>query len=262
MPKTLRYKPDAADAADAAEDRAFWAHCEAVAGEVSLWPGWMRGEEVEEAEEVEAAAPPLPPLPPSLFHERSSGLRCGNAGRYKGILPPTCNTGDPCQACRDKYAANHLPTAPSRPSSLRLRPPVSLLTHFLRPVQKLKARDVVAGWPRGRSTSPMFQDWQYETLWTGFWTGLCSVVTRQKADEHKRDYDYHRGQADLVTTYRGSILGAGPVAAMRIPRAVPLIWADRNSAIVIKATGDYATGYAKSFVQPTRYGRRKDDRRR
>jgi hypothetical protein len=27
-----------------AEDRAFWAHCEAVAAEVSLWPAWMRGE--------------------------------------------------------------------------------------------------------------------------------------------------------------------------------------------------------------------------
>jgi hypothetical protein len=26
-----------------AEDRAFWAYCEAVAGEVSLWPKWMRG---------------------------------------------------------------------------------------------------------------------------------------------------------------------------------------------------------------------------
>jgi hypothetical protein len=25
-------------------DRAFWAHCEAVAREVGLWPGWMRGE--------------------------------------------------------------------------------------------------------------------------------------------------------------------------------------------------------------------------
>jgi hypothetical protein len=44
MPKTLRYKPDAADAA---EDRAFWAHCEAVAAEVSLWPKWMRGEQEE-----------------------------------------------------------------------------------------------------------------------------------------------------------------------------------------------------------------------
>jgi hypothetical protein len=28
-------------------DRAFWAHCEAVAREVGLWPKWMRGE-VEE----------------------------------------------------------------------------------------------------------------------------------------------------------------------------------------------------------------------
>jgi hypothetical protein len=27
-----------------AEDRAFWAHCEAVAAEVALWPAWMRGE--------------------------------------------------------------------------------------------------------------------------------------------------------------------------------------------------------------------------
>jgi hypothetical protein len=26
------------------EDRAFWAHCEAVAAEVASWPGWMRGE--------------------------------------------------------------------------------------------------------------------------------------------------------------------------------------------------------------------------
>jgi hypothetical protein len=32
-------------------DRAFWAHCEAVAREVSLWPGWMRGE---------AGTPPSP----------------------------------------------------------------------------------------------------------------------------------------------------------------------------------------------------------
>jgi hypothetical protein len=44
------------------EDKAFWAHCEAVAGEVDLWPTWMRGEarearevrEVREAEPVEA----------------------------------------------------------------------------------------------------------------------------------------------------------------------------------------------------------------
>jgi hypothetical protein len=59
---------------------------------------------------------------------------------------------------------------------------------------KLKARDVVAGWPRGRSTSPMFQDWQYETLWTGFW----AVATGRKAEDHERDRGYHRGQADLV----------------------------------------------------------------
>jgi hypothetical protein len=26
------------------EDRAFWAHCEAVAAEVKSWPAWMRGE--------------------------------------------------------------------------------------------------------------------------------------------------------------------------------------------------------------------------
>jgi hypothetical protein len=25
-------------------DRAFWAHCEAVAREVARWPRWMRGE--------------------------------------------------------------------------------------------------------------------------------------------------------------------------------------------------------------------------
>jgi hypothetical protein len=25
------------------EDRAFWAHCEAVAAEVDLWPKWMGG---------------------------------------------------------------------------------------------------------------------------------------------------------------------------------------------------------------------------
>jgi hypothetical protein len=33
------------------EDRAFWAHCEAVARGVRLWPGWMRGE-------AEAVPPP------------------------------------------------------------------------------------------------------------------------------------------------------------------------------------------------------------
>jgi hypothetical protein len=37
-------------AEDTPADRAFWAHCEAVAGEVSLWPGWMRGETGDEAE--------------------------------------------------------------------------------------------------------------------------------------------------------------------------------------------------------------------
>jgi hypothetical protein len=36
------------------EDRAFWAHCETVAAEVSLWPAWMRGE---------AEIPPSPPSP-------------------------------------------------------------------------------------------------------------------------------------------------------------------------------------------------------
>ena len=27
-----------------AEDRAFWAHCEAVAAEVKSWPKWMGGD--------------------------------------------------------------------------------------------------------------------------------------------------------------------------------------------------------------------------
>jgi hypothetical protein len=42
-------------------DRAFWAHCEAVAAEVGLWPKWMRGE-------GEAAVPP--PSPPSRRRRR------------------------------------------------------------------------------------------------------------------------------------------------------------------------------------------------
>jgi hypothetical protein len=44
----------------------------------------------------------------------------------------------------------------------------------------------------------MFQDWQYETLWTGFWVRASG----QEAEDHKRDYAYHLGQSDLVTVYR------------------------------------------------------------
>jgi hypothetical protein len=36
-----------------AEDRAFWAHCEAVAAEVGSWPNRMRGEGGEAAGEAE-----------------------------------------------------------------------------------------------------------------------------------------------------------------------------------------------------------------
>ena len=29
--------------------------------------------------------------------------RCKSAGKYKGLRPPTCNGGNPCEACLEIY---------------------------------------------------------------------------------------------------------------------------------------------------------------
>jgi hypothetical protein len=36
--------------------------------------------------------------------EAALKVKCKGADRYKGIRPPKCNNGNPCQNCRDKYA--------------------------------------------------------------------------------------------------------------------------------------------------------------
>lgn len=37
--------------------------------------------------------------------EAALKIKCKSAERYKGIRPPQCNSGNPCQACLEKYAA-------------------------------------------------------------------------------------------------------------------------------------------------------------
>lgn len=34
-------------------------------------------------------------------------IKCKNADKYKGIKYPTCNSGNPCKTCLEKYAENH-----------------------------------------------------------------------------------------------------------------------------------------------------------
>jgi hypothetical protein len=51
-------------------DRAFWAHCEAVAREVKSWPGWMRGE----AREVEREAAIKPAINRASVYEQCATI--------------------------------------------------------------------------------------------------------------------------------------------------------------------------------------------
>lgn len=39
--------------------------------------------------------------------EAQLAIKCKGADKYKGIKPPKCNGGNPCEMCREKYAANH-----------------------------------------------------------------------------------------------------------------------------------------------------------
>jgi hypothetical protein len=38
-------------------------------------------------------------------------LKCKNADSYKAVRVPTCNHGDPCKACVQKYNERHLENA-------------------------------------------------------------------------------------------------------------------------------------------------------
>jgi hypothetical protein len=63
---------------------------------------------------------------------------------------------------------------------------------------KLKARDIIAGWPRGRTTSVMFQSWQYETYWAGLWKKASGITLK----EHTRNVEYHFWQSVMAEEYR------------------------------------------------------------
>lgn len=39
--------------------------------------------------------------------EEQLKIKCKGADRYKGIRPPKCNGGNPCQTCLEKYAKSH-----------------------------------------------------------------------------------------------------------------------------------------------------------
>jgi hypothetical protein len=42
-----------------------------------------------------------------LDKEAANKISCKNVKRYKGMRPPTCNNGQPCEACIAKYNERH-----------------------------------------------------------------------------------------------------------------------------------------------------------
>jgi hypothetical protein len=75
-------------------DRAFWAHCEAVAREVSLWPAWMRGE-------IEATVRSEHIVFPATGREQRQNC-CGD--RYQCDVVYRCSCGLlACMSCMNKH---------------------------------------------------------------------------------------------------------------------------------------------------------------
>lgn len=58
---------------------------------------------------------------------------------------------------------------------------------------KLKARDIIAGWPRGRSTLAAI-DWREQEIFRMHWPP-------QKAFEYFGDRVYHQGQQLMLDNY-------------------------------------------------------------
>jgi hypothetical protein len=44
--------------------------------------------------------------------QRRTVLACGNTHRYRAIRPPTCNNGQPCRRCVQKWEQAQKPKAP------------------------------------------------------------------------------------------------------------------------------------------------------
>lgn len=61
---------------------------------------------------------------------------------------------------------------------------------------KLKARDIIPGWPRGRSTADMWPDWKSVDMGEVFWPNRA-----EKIAELKLDREYHEAQQQMVNEF-------------------------------------------------------------
>ena len=67
---------------------------------------------------------------------------------------------------------------------------------------KLKARDIVSGWPRGRSTATCTDPWKYSLWWWAFCKHPTENHLQRKQDDLLLDRDYHFAQSQMVDRYR------------------------------------------------------------
>ena len=81
------------------------------------------------------------------------------------------------------------------------------------PSRKIKARDIIAGWPRGRSTLPTYHNdrWRCGMRWpmlalTGFMgvTSLKAYEARLIAEDDQAERDYHEAQQRMVDDWQNA----------------------------------------------------------
>lgn len=65
----------------------------------------------------------------------------------------------------------------------------------------MKARDVVPGWPKGRSTSLPLQEWAWPTWTLPYFRYKSDADTRQWRSDRYAEADYHAKQQAMVTAY-------------------------------------------------------------
>lgn len=66
---------------------------------------------------------------------------------------------------------------------------------------KLKARDIIPGWPRGRSTITCYSNdlWKY-SRWNDYWF-LIKRISADSLVDLKQDYNYHQKQQEMVNRF-------------------------------------------------------------
>lgn len=67
---------------------------------------------------------------------------------------------------------------------------------------KLKARDLIPGWPRGRSTVVLNDPWLHSIWWWTFCNHPSERHIELKRREVSDDRAYHAGQSEMVERYK------------------------------------------------------------